>query len=691
MKNKCDLIKLSTTVTIAPFWLWTRGSTEPPFHVELVETSRWKVAIIYSRVQISPFERSQITPHHVNRSFVDLSYKCKRYKSMPRTITSESDDDLEAGVNEDEKAERERAAMIVPYLAARTYHIPGNNLFQDWFQYVYANNHPVFGLCFHYKYHPVSNSTRILVFFGTLCASLAIFNLFYLFFLWKDGEHKQHDIPTDIALIEGNEYLTLSSVEFENWQLYLWTLGALMNTMFDISIWTLAACSICAPGGRLAHMTDQRWLSRLLVLFVVFVTAALAVFLVVVRAAVGAESGTDIQELQSAGLSDDKVDFGNVGTPQEYFYLRAWIVQYTLTLFVYDIIIATVLFSGILGCGGELPILGGRPYELKKESQEKENAEKKLIKSTRRSVAPVNDVDGRRRSLKETRRSVSAKDGPRKSKRSSISASLSDDGKKQRRMSKARSSSRSIASGDRKKSQLASVASSGLNPYAKKEAVSASFRESERKRRSSTTTSADGKKEKCRSVASDDLRKSQVATTTSADGKMKKRRSVAPDDLRKSQLASVAASGLNPYAKKEAVSASFREREKKRRSSTTVSADGKKEKCRSVASDDLRKSQVATTTCADGKTKKRRSVAPDDLRKSQLPSVAASGLNPYAKKEALSVSLRESEKKGRSSTTTSADSKKKKKKSSKKSSKTSSTKSSEKVRRKSTLDAIEEA
>ena len=46
-----DLIKLSTTVTIAPCWLWSRGSTEPPSHVELVETSRWRVTICIRRIQ----------------------------------------------------------------------------------------------------------------------------------------------------------------------------------------------------------------------------------------------------------------------------------------------------------------------------------------------------------------------------------------------------------------------------------------------------------------------------------------------------------------------------------------------------------------------------------------------------------------------------------------------------------------
>ena len=45
MKDTCDLIKVASIFTIAPCWLWSRGSmhTEPPSHVKLVETSRWRV------------------------------------------------------------------------------------------------------------------------------------------------------------------------------------------------------------------------------------------------------------------------------------------------------------------------------------------------------------------------------------------------------------------------------------------------------------------------------------------------------------------------------------------------------------------------------------------------------------------------------------------------------------------------
>ena len=40
----------------------------------------------------------------------------------------------------------------------------------------------------------------------------------------------------------------------------------------------------------------------------------------------------------------------------------------TIQLFVYYPMFETVLFSGVLGCGS-IPVLGGRPYEMKKEAK----------------------------------------------------------------------------------------------------------------------------------------------------------------------------------------------------------------------------------------------------------------------------------------------------------------------------------
>ena len=51
-----------------------------------------------------------------------------------------------------------------------------------------------------------------------------------------------------------------------------------------------------------------------------------------------------------------------------YKYLISYATELVLALFVYYPLIGTVLFTGILGCGN-VPILGGRPYEVKMEAK----------------------------------------------------------------------------------------------------------------------------------------------------------------------------------------------------------------------------------------------------------------------------------------------------------------------------------
>lgn len=52
----------------------------------------------------------------------------------------------EDGMSEVSRQQRE----LIPALAWRSYHLPGNSWCQDWMQY-YKNNHPVFGICCHHK------------------------------------------------------------------------------------------------------------------------------------------------------------------------------------------------------------------------------------------------------------------------------------------------------------------------------------------------------------------------------------------------------------------------------------------------------------------------------------------------------------------------------------------------------------
>jgi hypothetical protein len=270
-------------------------------------------------------------------------------RSSFMSVTVASDDDLEAGIKKDPESVMSRAELIAPYLAARAYHIPGNDWYQDWFQFVYANNHPIFGLCLHYKHHPVSNGMRIVVFLGTILAGLAIYNIFYLYFLWRDGMLQNTMIETGITIgVNGDEYLTSKKILVKKWKLYLWTLGSLINSIFNTSIWTLAACGIFAPGGKFAHLGHLRWMGRVATFCIVFLVGFVALILMVIRAADGVNSA---MELNFGAL--DESDFEDALRPQKYMYLKDWIIQVALSVFVYDAIISTVFFSGILGCGGE--------------------------------------------------------------------------------------------------------------------------------------------------------------------------------------------------------------------------------------------------------------------------------------------------------------------------------------------------
>lgn len=49
----------------------------------------------------------------------------------------------------------------------------------------------------------------------------------------------------------------------------------------------------------------------------------------------------------------------------KFTFLVGYALELVVALFVFYFITSTVFFSGILGCG-RLPVLGGRPYEIRK-------------------------------------------------------------------------------------------------------------------------------------------------------------------------------------------------------------------------------------------------------------------------------------------------------------------------------------
>merc|ERR1711862_557175 len=67
---------------------------------------------------------------------------------------------------------------------------------------------------------------------------------------------------------------------------------------------------------------------------------------------------------------------------RSFYFLMGYLVEFVLALFVYQPIAVTIIFSGVLGFNGRVPILGGRPREMQRERlYEMSQRDPKLIES----------------------------------------------------------------------------------------------------------------------------------------------------------------------------------------------------------------------------------------------------------------------------------------------------------------------
>jgi hypothetical protein len=302
--------------------------------------------------------------------------------------------------NHDEEEER-RLELIVPYLARRAFHLPGKGWCYDWFQYVIANNHPFFSLCFAHKDHPVTKLERVLVFLSSIAASLVISNGLYIFFIIRgNGNLTYMDF-----LDEGDdaEVQDEDTTSYSDYEITLLTLGALLLTAFDMGIWIVAACSCCEAGGRVAHLNHLSWSGTVVLAIILVGTSVFAMLLLFLIATI--DSGTTgedvaadtnytlaILDLGFAGISFNAAA-GSFGSEEFQKKWTTWILHLCLSLFVYDLIFSTTLFSGIFGCLSWIPlagpIFGGRPLEIEEDEKERKAArrrERKLQKGDRRAT-----------------------------------------------------------------------------------------------------------------------------------------------------------------------------------------------------------------------------------------------------------------------------------------------------------------
>lgn len=285
-----------------------------------------------------------------------------------------------SGVSSQERNE------VIPALALRSYHLPGNSWCDDWFQY-FANNHPVLGICCHNRLHPIRMRMRIINLIGSIVFGLAVTNMIWLWFIYNEDDAQSPVLTLSLGGVSvggannatgaqiddtnsNNNNNSQQQIEVTQGMVMLWTLGGGLHALFDNTIWYVTACVCCLPGRSLERLGKYKWCGSYIVVFVVVACTAFASFAVVLRATLDeSQDNVELSDLDTGGLTDDKIDLSDgVSNASAYTFLIAYAIELVLALTVYYMIVGTILFSGVLGCG-KIPILGGRPYEVMEEEK----------------------------------------------------------------------------------------------------------------------------------------------------------------------------------------------------------------------------------------------------------------------------------------------------------------------------------
>ena len=132
--------------------------------------------------------------------------------------------------------------------------------------------------------------------------------------------------------------------------------------------WQFAAVVVDCVRHTLVEAIDVIWVDRSLY-FVLLVVAIVATATGVALVRVSVEDGEFIADGKSPTGQEVKqaLDFDHFRW-SDYAFLRAYGIEFTVSLFIYYPVIETILFSGLLGCwSGKVPILGGRPGQIERE------------------------------------------------------------------------------------------------------------------------------------------------------------------------------------------------------------------------------------------------------------------------------------------------------------------------------------
>lgn len=249
------------------------------------------------------------------------------------------DDDDDENDGDDEELTRRNLKF---YLADRRYHLPGNNACEDWIQY-FLNNHPVLGICCHHPLHPLKFHLRILMLITSIAFGLGATS-FVIMWYWYDQS-------------ANDKLVGIKEVVITREMVAIFLFGSALHSVFDWIVWHTFACTACQPGGPLERYESCKWVGQHIAALICMLTIGLSGGLVWFRA-------TSLEHYLSFS---------------EFAFIGPYLLEIVVSLFIFSPILSTIFFSGILGCY-RIPVLGGRPFELRAEERARRRKEKKRIK-----------------------------------------------------------------------------------------------------------------------------------------------------------------------------------------------------------------------------------------------------------------------------------------------------------------------
>ncbi|KAL9190999.1 hypothetical protein ACHAXT_000705 [Thalassiosira profunda] len=308
--------------------------------------------------------------HHVSSS--DIYHVSERgdFDAAPSASSSVALDSMgafaELGLTfqtPEEVEEEEATHRLKRRLAARAYHFPGNSWCQDWMQYL-SNTHTVLGLFFHHPLHPMGFQERLVILFGSIAIGLTISNFTYLFFIRNgiDVEEEVFTLNSRHTDVSGIPVVSITKL-----MITLWTMGSFLHTCFDLGLWHMKACTLCRYRGRISEKMVM-W-GRVAGLFIVMIAMGVGGYAVLVRASLEYRGEGSVADEVEESIQSNELYSIEFEDKRSFRFLLGYLVEFVLALFVYYPLAVTVLFSGVLGCGGRIPILGGRPREMAKEQR----------------------------------------------------------------------------------------------------------------------------------------------------------------------------------------------------------------------------------------------------------------------------------------------------------------------------------